>query len=228
MQYNVSRKPMSRGEIHASLTDDLIEQLRALIGAQREVDLFRDRLVHILTRYEIYAVHAHATRKNDRRNQLTKLRDKAAAFMAALDTLNKDVKGGVQGSLETITPDKWENWTLNEPLPKDDPSLEQGALAAARIKQASSRELEILDASKGEKKTSKHLGLDQLLIDLASLYEAETDKTARSQCYYSDFDENYTGPFFEMALTVLNAHAAGAYSSSSALGKRIGRVLADD
>lgn len=220
-----------REEVEADLPDELVERFHGIIAAPRDPSQFRERLVHILTRYELYSVNAKATRKNDRRKQFTKLHDKASEFLKALDALGPDVVCSLEGALEAVTADKWDKWSFesdDSPVPEDDYSLEQARVAATRIMHACQVELDVLDATKGQGKKSGSPALEQFLIDLGALYESQTGCSAKSHCYRDETSEDeYNGKFFILAKAILDAYAPKSYATPAALGIRIVRLLAD-
>ena len=70
--------------------------------------------------------------------------------------------------------------------------------------------------------------LDQLIADLAALYEAETGYSASSHCYRDvTVEDEFNGKFFLMTKVFLEELAPNILSTPIALGKRIHRVLQD-
>lgn len=223
---------LSRKQIDAELPDRLVDSLRDLIGAQRSRQLFRDRLVHVLTRYEVYNAATKTATRNEYRKQLSKLQEKAQGFLVAIRALHPEVRQTLNGHLDTMTwESRFEGFDLFDEKsvwPDDDSSFELAEEATKKIIESCHGEIGFLNSTKGAKKMSANPALDQLLIDLAALYETETDNPAKSHCYYTDIDGGYGGPFFKMAQTVLDEFVRVPLTSESALGNRIKRLLADD
>ncbi|MYM55192.1 hypothetical protein [Thalassovita mangrovi] len=221
-----------REEVEDSLPSELVEALHTSMGAQRPIDRFSNDLIRLLTRYERYQVAFHATPKKERRAQLTKLRDKASQFIDAVNALSQDVSRAVETNLVAVTYDPSnEVWSFesDEPFPDDDQSIADAQEAAENIIAACQMELDLFDETKGAKRTSSKPALDQLLCDLAALYETETKRPAKSQCYRDELtEEGYNGAFFTMAKLLLDSYEPRSYGTPEALGIRILRVLADD
>ena len=97
---------VSRKQIDAELPDRLVDSLRDLIGAQRSRQLFRDRLVHVLTRYEVYKAATKTATRNEYRKQLSNLQEKAQGFLVAIRALHPEVRQTLNGHLDTMT---WES-----------------------------------------------------------------------------------------------------------------------
>ncbi|NIY79488.1 hypothetical protein HCZ23_08385 [Celeribacter sp. HF31] len=221
-----------RGEVEADLSEDLIASLHAVIGAEAELAQFRSDLVRILTRYELYRETTNTTPKKERRAQLTKLRDKASQLIEAMDALAPDVTRALDTNLAAVTEERrWEGWSLDsdEPVPNDDQSVADAQRAAENIITACQMELDLFAETKGAKKGSANPALDQLLSDLAELYEIETGSAAKSQCYRDETAaDEFNGKFFHMAQAILDDYAPESFSTPVALGRRIQRVLAED
>lgn len=218
---------IQRYDVEQKITPEMVSKVHALLGANTDIEVLRVRLIHILTRYERYSAYDNPTTRNDKRKQITRMRDASASLLKAIDGLDGDVRSSIESALEEVTLAKWENWSFesDKPIPEKDKSLEQGGLAASRLLQACNSEFADLEETKGQTKKSTETSLNQLLIDLEGIYEHWTDFSAKSHCYYTDIDECYAGPFFEMAKVVLDFYAPNSYVSEIALGKRIQRVL---
>lgn len=221
-----------RDEVNADLSDELVARVRDLIGAQRTETLFRDRLVHILTRYEVYLAGTKTTTRNEVRKQISSLQKKAQGLLHVLEALQPEIRQSLEGRLNALTEDnRWEGFDFfdtNQPLPQDDNSLQLAKSACGNIVEACFLELELLEETRTSKRGSRNPALDQLLIDLAALYETETGHLARSQCYRDETSEDgYGGRFYCMAKAVLDEVVQGSYETPAALGIRILRLLTD-
>lgn len=221
-----------RDQVKAGLSDALIEWLYEHLESQRDPDAFRDRLVHLLTRYEHYLAGTKTATRNDYRKQISTLQSKAQGLLTALDDLHPEIRQSLEGQFNELTHDT--RWTgvdvfdLDQPLPDDDDSLQQATTATRRIIDACRLEIEFLEGTRGAKKGSRNPALDQLIIDLAALYETETGLAARSHCYRDETSENdYNGKFFCMVKLVLDSYAPKSYETPAALGIRILRTLTD-
>lgn len=218
-----------RGEVEADLSEDLVASLHAVIGAEAELAQFRSDLVRVLTRYELNRETTISTPKKERRAQLTKLRDKASQLIEAMNALAPDVTRALDTNLSAVTEEtRWDGWSFDsdEPVPGDDQSVADAQHAAENIIAACQMELDLFTKTKGEKKGSANPALDQLLSDLAALFEDETDRFAHSQCYRDDLcADGYNGAFFAMAKQLLDGYAPRSYGTPAALGIRILRVL---
>lgn len=233
MQEKIEPAMSTRDEVEADLSENLVVMVRQQIGACGDAVQFRNRLVHILTRYEVYLAGTKVVPRNEQRKQLTKLHDKSVAFLTALDGLHPEVRGVIQSALSQYffkeQLNKFSIWDDRLSLDAEDSSIEDTEISVKKIIKACCAELDFLEKTKGAKKKSKSPALDQLLIDLAALYEAETGRSAKAQCYRDEVSEGgYSGKFFFMAKSVLDDYDPKGYSTPGALGIRIQRVLLDD
>lgn len=219
-----------REEVNDNLSSELVERLRNLIGPLRDEEIFRDRLVHILTRYRRYLAVAKTVMRKERRKQFSTLLSKAQGFLIAVDALHPEVRQSLETVLDAQTLDeRWEGFDffdLEQPVPSHDDSLDQMQSLTRNIIEACHMELKLLDESKSEKRGSRKPSLDQLLIDLVELFEAETGQPAVSSCYRDETSEDgYNGKFFNMTKTLLDEIDPGSYDTSAALGIRILRLI---
>lgn len=219
----------TREVIEANLSGPLCESLCQLIGAKRDAGLFRDRLVTILCRHERLLVTIRNTPKKELRTTITALSNHAERFVQAIKALPPDVTRELDCSLNAVTEeDRWEGWAFesDEQVPADDTSLKDAQVAAQKILAACRLQMNILDETKGEKRSSADPSLDQLIHDLAGLFEAETGRLGETQCYREDAkEEGYNGSFFHMTKCLLDEFAPHRYATPAALGIRILRVL---
>lgn len=220
-----------REEVDADLDDDLVNALHASLNAQSDETIFRNNLVRVLTRYELYREHTVITPKKERQSQISKLKAKASQMIEVIDSLAPDVEQTLETGLSAVTEEtRWAGWEFDsdEPVPADHMSLRDTRNTAENIVSACELELEHLAETKGRIKGSTNPALDQLLINLAAIFEAETGRAAQSQCYRDDHvDELYNGAFFVMVKRLLDSYAPRNYDTPGALGIRILRVLQD-
>lgn len=219
-----------REEIAARVSDAFVQNLHQLIEAQCDTSQFKDRLVHFLVRYERYLASTPAVTRNERRVQISRLHDKASGFLIALGNLHPEIVGRISAQLNELTHQgRWEGFDvfdLEQSLPPDDDTLHVARLACERIRQACKLELDFLDATKGAPKGSTNPSLDQIIIDLAALYEIETGNSAMSHCYRdATVEDEFNGKFFLMTKVFLEECAPDLVTTPIALGKRIHRVL---
>lgn len=219
-----------REKTGALCSDELIERLHQLIDGQRETILFRDRLTIILKRYERNQARFPKVTRKDRREQVTRLRDKAANLSHAISNLHDEVSLSIGTNLIELTYQKSreEIDTLSSKLELsiDDETLNNAKQSCERIKAACHIEIDLLDKSKGAKRGSQNPSMDQLIIDLAALYETETRHSAQSHCYRDDSSkERFNGKFFHLVKALLDEVAPANIGTTIALGKRINRVL---
>lgn len=240
-----SDDPMSPREIvDATLSEESVENLRAIIGAKREAHLFRERLITFLLRYQNYLAGTPTLMRKERRAQLSRLYDRTEKFLSALSELHPEIKSDLQPTLnyKPFEEDGIErvfisfedgeeriNFTeafLKELEEEDTDHLKDAQVLGSKILNACTVQLEVLEESKGAKKGSSNPSLDQMIIDLAALYETETDHSALSHCYRDDIvEDGYSGKFFVMTKTFLDEFLPEIVSSPVALGKRIERIL---
>jgi hypothetical protein len=221
-----------REEIAASVSDAFVQNLHQLIEAQCDTSHLKDRLVHFLVRYERYVANTPTVTRNERRVQISRLHDKASGFLMALENLHPEIIGGISAQLNNLTLDeRWENFDSFDPerrLPPDDDTLKAAKLACERIRKACKLELDLLQATKGAPKGSMNPSLDQIITDLAALYEIETGNSAMSHCYRdATVEDEFNGKFFLMTKVFLEEFAPDLVTTPIALGKRIHRVLQD-
>ncbi|AML50930.1 hypothetical protein [Falsihalocynthiibacter arcticus] len=221
-------EPRTRAEIAALVSPEFVAGLRDLIGSRVSDDQMQSRLIHILTRFEIYAVHAARTVRKTRKLQLTQLRDKAQAFLTALSEMDEDVLDDVDAALNRKPIEALESVSFEDEWPEEDQSIPTSQIAASRIIDACRDELTNLAASDGQTRHNANMHLDQPLLDLEALFESETGKKARSACYYVDIEEDFTGSFMEMTVQVIQRFHPDMSQTRIALGTRIRRVLKDD
>ncbi len=219
----------AREEIEAKLSDPLCERLRQLIGAKRDARLFRDRLVTILCRHDRLLVTMSRRPKKEFRTTIAALSNQTERFLRAINGLSPDVTRELDCSLNAVTHEtRWEGWTFESdaPVPADDTSLEDARMLAHSILAACGMQMSILDQTKGAKRSSANPSLDQLIDDLAVLFETETGRMGETQCYREDAkEEGYNGAFFHMTKCLLDEFAPQRYATPAALGIRIQRVL---
>ncbi|CUK08273.1 hypothetical protein RUE5091_03059 [Ruegeria denitrificans] len=219
-----------REEVDQNLSGELIDRMRNLIEAQRDETVFRDRLVHVLTRYQRYLAVTKTVMRKERRKQISALLGKAQGFLVTMEALHPEVRQSLESVLDANTlDDRWEGYDffdLDQPIPSHDDTLDQAQSMTRKIIEACHLELDLLDESKSDKRGSRKPSLDQLLIDLAGLFEAETEQPAASNCYRDETSKDaYNGKFFNMAKTLLDEIDPGSYDTSAALGIRILRVI---
>ena len=220
-----------REEVDADLEDDLVNALHASLNAQSDETIFLNNLVRVLTRYKLYREHTVITPKKERQSQVAKLKAKASQMIEAIDSLAPDIEQTLETGLSAVTGEaRWAGWSFDrdEPVPADDRSLMDARNAAENIVSVCELELAHLAETKGRIKGSANPALDQLLTDLAAIFEAETGRSAQSQCYRDDdVDEQYNGAFFVSVKRLLDSYAPRIYDTPAALGIRILRVQQD-
>ncbi|MHA6266578.1 hypothetical protein ACXYMP_06905 [Aliiroseovarius sp. CAU 1755] len=220
----------SREKIAERVSDEIVDRLHQLIEGQREIHLFKDRLVHFLTRYERYLANTPQVTRKERRTQVSRLRDKTSGFLSALAELHDEVIRDFDTQLDHLTHDeRWEGFDFlnkDQDLPSGDETLKQARVACERILEVCRGELDRLDTTKGARKGSLNPSLDQMLVDLAALYETETGHSARSHCYRDETaKDEFNGRFFLLAKALLDEFVPGSFGTPIALGRRINQVL---
>ncbi|MCK0143149.1 hypothetical protein [Aliiroseovarius sp. F20344] len=223
----------SREEIADRVSDEIVDRLHQLIEGRREIHLFKDRLVHFLIRYERYLANTPQITRKERRTQVSRLRDKTAGFLSALAQLHDEIERDLNSQLDHLTHDeRWEGFDFlnkNKGLPPEDDTLQQAKRASERILEVCQAELDHLETTKGVKKGSLNPALDQILVDLAALFETETGLPAHSQCYRDETaSDEFSGKFFHMAKAILDEFLPDSFGTSIALGRRINRVITKD
>ena len=219
-----------RKEVDADLEDDLVKMLHTMIAAKVDVDQFRARLVQILTRFESYELSKQQVPRKERGKQLKKLASTTQKLLEAVGELHPYVTDIVDGMCHSLKFDRASE--VFHVLDVEFPDIpEAGFVSAAKddltdILKACERELEIMEATKGEKRKSSVPGLNQLISDAYTLYETETGYPERSAIYRSpSADDDYEGLFFTMMKTLLDGYAGKRFATGEALGKRIERIL---
>ncbi len=220
----------SREEIAAKVSDEIVGRIHQLIEGQRETYLFKDRLVHFLVRYERYLANTPQVTRKARRVQVSRLRDKTSGLLSALAELHDEVVRDFNTQLDHLThEERWEGFDvfdMKQKLPSNDNTLDQAKSACERILEVCRGEIDHFNSIKGAKKGSLHPSLDQMLIDLAALYETETGHPAKSHCYRDETTEDeFNGKFFLMAKVFLEEFIPDSFGTPIALGRRINRVL---
>ena len=223
----------TRDTVGQELDLDFVEELLGNgIDAQR-VSLIRDRLITFVLRYDRVDAHAPTITRKDRQLQVRSLQTKAVGLASAIRNLHRETEKEIQNYLEGMTTEsRWEGFDfsdLDQEIPKDDETLEGALQSCDLIVQACQISLDQIEQSKGTGKKSAKLALDQLILDLAALYETETGVSAKSQCYRSESSaDEFSGQFFVMAKRFLDHMLPHSYGTPVALGRRIERVLSYD
>lgn len=219
-----------REEVDADLEDELVETLHTMIAAKMDFDIFRKRLVHILHRFERYEMGKSQISRKERGKQIKKLASTTKRFLDALEELHPSVADSIDFGCNTLKTrkDARDIYVLDPGFPE---FLENGFILSAKdelrdILKVCDQELEMMEATKGAKRTSSVPGLDQLVSDAYALYETETGYPERTAIYRSPgAPDGYQGLFFSMMQTLLNGYAGKRFKTGEALGKRIERFL---
>lgn len=232
MSEETEGRTISREEIDAKLSDTLVENLRQLISAKRDASLFRDRLVHVLYRYERIKSGACNTPRKERRAEIAKLYRTTEKFVKVLNQLPQDAIRSLSSGMAVLADSEgFEAVSLEQRLPEpgEDTSLQDAEAAARNILAACQMELDYFNITKGAKKGSAKPALDQLIIDLAALYETETGNDANSHSYRDvTVEDEFNGKFYQMTKALLDCSAPEDFGTPIALGRRIAGVLAEE
>jgi len=216
-------------EVEADLSEELSQRLHGLIKARTDLALFHDRLVHILTRFESYHLRKPQVTRKERGKQLTNVKDKAEKLLAALNVLHPEVLESldftISGSLQHRVWEEFDFFDESAPTIADDGHISNCVTAVSDVMAAAEEHLRQLENTKGTKRTSDNPALDQLISDLADLYETEAGLDQAANYRSPTAEDGYKGGLFLLTISLLNAYAPRSYSSAEALGKRIERIL---
>lgn len=191
--------------------------------------LFHDRLVHILTRFETYHLRKPQVTQKERGKQLTNVKDKAEKLLAALNALHPEVTQSLDVTSHGIRQNKiWEEFDVfDEAAPEigEDDCASSCVTAVSDVIASCSEELSQFEGTKGSKRSSDNPERDQLISDLADLYETESGLDQAANYRSPTAEAGYEGGLFLLTKSLLDAYAPRSYSSAEALGKRIERIL---
>ena len=100
--------------------------------------------------------------------------------------------------------------------------MSQSIASLTSIVDACTAQLDRLDESKSFPKPSYSRPLNQLLVDLGSVFDEETGVTDKRKCYRDEtVSDGYNGPYYRMVKTLLDSYDPDAYTTPEALGVRI-------
>lgn len=218
-----------REEVEADFPTSISAEIAKNIGYKSDPQFLHSDIIRNLIRYELEKERQRVMTKSAQRKSLMKLHGSARQFLNALDNLPVDILKIVRGNLKALTEQKrWEGWTFetNQPIPADDDSLALARACLRNVAAACELELDILEETKGQSKGSRAPALDYLIVNLALLFESNTDLSATSQCYRDQTSEDdYNGKFYNMVKMVMDFYAPRSYGTSAGLGIRIIRTL---
>ncbi|MHA7826184.1 MAG: hypothetical protein ACX93P_01320 [Roseovarius sp.] len=214
-----------RDGIEERLTDERLQSLHVLTGAQSTPEVFRIRLITILARYERYLITFTKTPKKERRSQLEKLEKNARALSETLATTSQDVLRLLDAHGDDFEATEWDDWSFDsgKPLPLKDPLSERVQTTVSELLDATRAELADVNRVKNEPRQVKQVALIQLIEDLAGLYASETeavDGGGRARVA--------GGGRQGFVKAVLDWYDPGGYFSGEALKQRIKRTLRSD
>ncbi|EKE73255.1 hypothetical protein [Celeribacter baekdonensis] len=219
-----------RQEVEADLTEDLSQRLHKLIDARTDLGLFRERLIHILTRYETYEIRKPKVTRKARKSQIENLKDKAEKFLAAASALHPQTEQSIDHSIgsEKLRA-HWHKFgvlNLDAPDVSESDGMSDCTNAVSEVIAACDDELRQLDETKGEGRKSSNPEVDQLISDLADIYATES-QLGKSPIYPSETSEDgYEGGLYLLTKVLLQEYAPTNYAScADGLGQRIRRVL---
>ena len=219
-----------RDEVEADLSEDLSQRLHALIDARTDPTLFRERLVHILTRYETYALRKPKVTRKERKKQLAHLKDKAEKLLTAANELHPQIEEALDHTISSNRLSKhWDEFgVLNPDAPplSDDDCFADCTTAISELISACDHELRVLEETKGGGRKSSNPDVDQLISDLSDLYETES-QLEKSPIYPSETSEDgFEGGLYLLTKVLLKEYAPNKYAHcADGLGDRIRRVL---
>lgn len=227
-----SNKPSRRQAVSKALSQALVQRLYSQAEMNSDIESFRERLVHILYRYERNRPRRPRSTRKTHRTDLERLEKALVRLMDMIDIAHQDTLTGIGGQLADQDLEKQSHLPLEEmrfqefgPWAETTESFENRYTAIAQLLRAIKHELSAQKTFTGSRRSSSNPALDQLIIDLAATYEIGTGKTPASHCYYIPSIDTYGGGFFEFTITLLESHASDSFFSRLALGKRIQRVL---
>ncbi len=226
-----------RKDVETRLLDETVQAMHEKFDVQTELEIFRDRLVHILFSFERDLEFEQSPSKKEHRKQLEKVYRATARLIAALGGLSSHAKETLNYDLEF---DHWQSWveengsifgnyvseapTVHEMRKK----LEKIAAQAHPDKNRETTADTEGNGSDDCYKPPKRTALDQLIIDVEGTLLTHVDYTEKGLCYYSAVDDDYRGLLFEFTVELLDSYAPNSYFSRGALGQRIIRVLKKD
>ena len=158
------------------------------------------------------------TRK-ERGKQLANVKDKADKLLAARNALHPQVAQSLDvtshGSLQNKI---WEEFDVfDEAAPKisEDDCISNCVTAVPDVMTACSGELSQLE---GTKRTSDNPARDQLISDLADLYETESGLDQAANYRSPTAEDGYEGGLFLLTISLLNAYAPRSLNRSGFIG----------
>ncbi|MBU2982142.1 hypothetical protein KO498_09995 [Lentibacter algarum] len=164
------------------------------------------------------------------RRELETLGRTASAFVSAIENLND---ASLEDAQDWLEEPEFLEWMALHPDAENDPVSKVIRFDALKmhileIGKWSQIELDKINRQPAVKDRSLGSSLNQLLVQLAAIFEQYNSISAKSACYYDAESEGYKGRFYDFALEFLDACSPDSYFSHVALGKRICRILAKD
>ncbi|KKK97311.1 hypothetical protein LCGC14_2654010 [marine sediment metagenome] len=229
---------VTRSKIDACLPTQAICDLHVEYSAEADLFAFRQRLVHILMRFERGRALSVKPPKKVQRLQLSKFEKKASQLNGITEEFRSYIFESLAFQMEMDAFDDWleNNDFWSDKDPETAPTTKEIERFLERIHRASKQILADLDAKfeasiGGEREVDKgpfRTPLDQLIADIQGTMHGLKRTQNSSACYYDAATDSYRGHLYDFTKKLLDAYDKKAYFSDLALGKRIVRALKKD
>ena len=221
----------SRDSVDNLLQDRTVVDLYGRFLVKSDLSVFRDRLIHILYRFERGALSRHKPSKKEQRAELAKLEKAASNLVGMSERMLEDLIV----EMEFCAFDKFLETSTginSEQGPVPVPNIEEVKQFTNVLHHAFQQLL--IEAEQKPMRMEELVPkttpspLDQLIRDVEGTMFGLPCTEDTAACYYDAVSEEYTGHLFEFTKILLDGYNPKTYHSDVALGKRIVRVLTKD
>ncbi|UXX82213.1 hypothetical protein [Roseovarius pelagicus] len=229
---------IDRSEVSARLSGEVVSKLHDRFSFSTDLGDFRERLVHILSRFERRRSIAHQPLKKVRRKLFMNVEKATSQLLETPEDLSAYLLENLVYQMKYDALDDWLKSTSSifDTDPPPSPTLDETERFLKLLHRASKQMLVDLDfkpESNPEEEVETNQAysrapLDDLITDVQGTLQHHNSGKNSATCYYNAIKGEYCGALYEFTKLLLDSYAPDSYFSNAALGKRITRVLKKD
>ncbi len=235
---NSEKEALSRGDVEERLTEATVQRLFHQFEATTDFYIFRERLVHILYRYECGIFIGSSQPQKEVKKLLNRAARTASKLLNVLDEIDRKTHIELNSQIEFDSYREWQDQhadifadrSISAPTTDEIEQSLKRLIHACQPETAGTdpRSETTAGDETDDQKPWNRTALDQLIVDINGTLRHHIGFSGIAGCYYDAVNDDYRGLLFEFTVILLDEYAPKSYFSRGALGKRIVRVLKKD